>query len=207
MNPNREHRIPVIVLAAGMSRRMGSTKALLDFGGRPLIARIIESFQAASIDEIIVVTGHEPEKIKSALPEFNVNFVHNDRYEGGGMLSSVQTGVSAMSRDCDAFFLALGDHAPPRPQTLESMIDAWRESDPAIVLPTLDGKHGHPILISSCLAPEILALTASQTLATIVRGHANDSREVIVDDRAILEDIDTPNDYNRAITRWTTRQE
>src|SRR5207302_5889014 len=118
---------------------------------------------------------------------------------------SVQAGVRAVADACDAFFLVLADHSPPRPETLRTMIDALGESQNPIVLPSHQGRHGHPILISSKLAPEILALTFEQTLASIVKLHAADAREVIVDDPAILEDIDTPEDYNRALKRWKCR--
>jgi molybdenum cofactor cytidylyltransferase len=200
------HSISAIILAAGMSRRMGSTKALLDFGGRPLVSRILESLIDASIDSITIVTGHEPQRVKSAVKQFDVNFVQNDRYAIGGMISSVQSGVAAVvNSGCEAFFLALGDHAPVEPATLVAMAAAWRKSYPSIVLPRYANKHGHPILVSIRLAPQILALTGDQSLATIVRAHSADSRNVAVDDPAILEDIDTPDDYNRALTRWIKR--
>ena len=118
------------------------------------------------------------------------------------MISSAQAGVRGITDLCDAFFLALADHSPPRKLTLSGMIVAWRESRPAIVQPRFEGKHGHPILIPSSLAPEILALTSDQTLASIVKRHSSDAREVIANDPAILEDIDTPDDYNRALRRW-----
>ena len=83
------------------------------------------------------------------------------------------------------------------------MVDAWRNFAPAIVLPTHMGKRGHPILLSATLSPDILALTGDATLATIVRSRAEATRAVDVDDPAVLEDIDTPDDYGRALKRWT----
>ena len=202
MGSTHDDWIAAIVLAAGMSRRMGTTKALLDFGGKPLIARTIDSLRDASIHPTVIVTGHQPQAIESATAHLGVNFVQNERYESGGMISSIQTGVRSIAQACDALFIVLGDHAPPKPATLRAMSGAWRESPTAIVLPIFESKHGHPILISSSLAPEILALTENLTLATIVKAHSQDSRDVIVDDPAILEDIDTPEDYNRALQRW-----
>src|SRR5947208_3164931 len=121
-----------------MSRRMGSPKPLLDFGGRPLIARIIESLRAVEqIAQIVIVTGHQAQEVARAcsrdarvasssaavnvatqalpLRQIPINFVYNSSYEIGGMISSVQTAVRAVADVCEAFFIVPGDHCPPRP--------------------------------------------------------------------------------------------
>src|SRR5438309_6489053 len=86
--------VAAVVLAAGMSRRMGSFKPLLPFGDRPLIWRVIESvIESESVNHILVVTGHQSADVKGALAGLPVQFVHNPEYELGGMLSSIQTGV------------------------------------------------------------------------------------------------------------------
>jgi molybdenum cofactor cytidylyltransferase len=189
-----------------MSRRMGRPKMLLPFGEKPLLARVVENLLSVSgISPIVVVTGHNAQEIREAVREYTVNIAHNPDYAAGGMLSSVQTGVRALPADCGAFLLALGDQPGVRPETLLALLAAWRETDAPIVRPVYDGKHGHPVLFAARCEPEILALPADATLKDAVIRHAADIWEVAVTDPAILDDIDTPEDYERALQRWQTQ--
>src|SRR5947207_11070970 len=87
-------RIAAIVLAAGMSRRMGSIKSLLPFDEKPLIARVVETLLSLDrLRPICVVTGHASDAIETALAEYELHFVHNPQHLSGGMISSVKTGV------------------------------------------------------------------------------------------------------------------
>jgi CTP:molybdopterin cytidylyltransferase MocA len=187
---------------------MGRTKALLDFGGRPLILRVIDSLrQAHGIAPVVIVTGHEPALVVAAVDDPKISNVDNPHYESGGMISSIQAGLRVVQQECSAFFVVLADHAPPLPHTLSLMMQTQTETGSLIVLPTFRGKHGHPILVSSLLAPDILALSNQQSLATIVQSHRAKTRDLDVQDEAVLEDIDTPQDYNLALKRWNERNE
>src|SRR5438045_8866556 len=122
-------RVAAVMLAAGMSRRMGTAKALLPFDEEPLIARAIDCIASLErINPIIVVTGHERDRIEIALDRRRVKFVHNSDYAAGGMLSSVKVGVAAVANDCEAFFLALADQPLVSPQTLREIITSWRQT-------------------------------------------------------------------------------
>src|SRR3954471_572338 len=109
MDPTQP-QIAAIILAAGMSSRMGRSKALLPFGGKPLLACVIQTFAAAGdIAPIVVVTGHEADAILKILQPLPVHPLHNPAYASGGMVSSIQTGVAAVADEVDAFFIAPGD--------------------------------------------------------------------------------------------------
>lgn len=198
--------IAAVVLAAGMSLRMGQLKMLLPFGEKPMLARVVENLLATeNISPIVVVTGHAKEEIEAALRVYRVVRVPNLDYAAGGMLSSVQTGVRALPAGCAAFLLALGDQPMVRPDTLRKLLVAWHQSRAAIVLPTHDGKRGHPVLFSSALILEIIALSAEATLKTVVTRHAAGVEEIPVDDPFVLLDIDTPEDYQRALHLWQSQ--
>ena len=186
---------------------MGSNKALLPMCGKPLLVRVIETILAAGgIDPIVVVTGHEAERIVEILRPLAVHPLHNPAYATGGMLSSVQKGVAAVEGRCEAFFVVLGDHPLVRPQTLTRMCNAWAESHPAVLLPSHDRKHGHPILLSADGAGEILSLSPQRdTLKTYTSKRTEHTLELAVDDPGVLADIDTPADYQAAVDR-TARQ-
>ena len=193
-----------IVLAAGMSQRMGRLKMLLPFGDRPMLARSVESLLALQeISPILVVTGHAAQEIEDAVREYSgIRIVPNAEYAAGGMLSSVQAGVRALPGHCNAFFLALGDQPMVSPQTLSALLSARRKTGATIVMPTYQGRRGHPVLFDRQCGQEILELPADATLKTLITRHADVLGEVPVSDPAILADIDTPEEYERALQIW-----
>lgn len=200
MNPKS---VAAIILAAGMSQRMGRLKPLLPFGDKPMLARVVENLVAAQeIAPLIVVTGHAASAITAALSGYPVTFAHNENYAMGGMLSSVQVGVRALPSNASAFFLVLGDQPTVRPATLQTLLEVWRETAAPIVLPTHNGRRGHPVLFSSRCASEILALPTDATLKACVMRHVAETIQVPVPDESILADVDTPADYERALRIW-----
>jgi molybdenum cofactor cytidylyltransferase len=198
--------VAAIVLAAGRSQRMGRLKPLLPFGDRPMLARTVERlFAAEEISPIFVVTGFGAEEIARSLREYDLVFVPNPDYAAGEMLSSVQAGVRALPEDCAAFLLALGDQPMVLPATFRALIAAWRETHAPLVAPTYEGRRGHPVLFSAECRAEILALSAGETLKTVVARHAARRIEVPVPDPAIRMDVDTPEDYERALQTWRSQ--
>jgi len=201
-------RIAAVVLAAGLSRRMGSPKALLPLAGRPLIVHVVDTLTAAGISQIVVVTGHESSLHRDALAAYpSVKLVHNSDYASGEMLSSVQAGVRAIAgAGCDAFLIAPVDQPLVRAETVRMLCAAWDESRKLIVMPRYREQRGHPVLVSVVGAGEILALTAGETLKTFVRRHRARTLEIDVDDEGVVGDIDTPQQYQAAVDAWAARQ-
>jgi CTP:molybdopterin cytidylyltransferase MocA len=198
---HKTDRFAAIVLAAGMSRRMGRHKPLLQIGDRSMIAHVVDGIVHAGISKVFIITGFEASSVRGALDQYPVEFIHNDDYLAGGMLSSVQLGVRAARSNCDAYFISLGDQPFIRPESFREMQAAFTKSHAAILLPTFNGKHGHPILVASRMADEILSLASDQTLNDLTRENADQTLEISVDDPAVVEDIDTPEDYARAVAR------
>lgn len=206
-NTRASQQVAALVLAAGMSQRMGRLKPLLPFGDRPMLARVLECVQAVeSISPILVVTGHRAQEIEHAVQDYNVIWTHNAGY-ADGMLSSVQCGIQALPKQGDAFFLLLGDQPGVHPDTLRALLQTWMATHAPIVLPTYEGKRGHPILLSAHLIPEILALPPEATLKTVVERHSMATQQVAVADPAILMDVDTPEDYQRALSAFSFIEE
>jgi molybdenum cofactor cytidylyltransferase len=191
--------ISAVVLAAGLSKRMGAFKPLLPLDGKALLVHVIETLQAVDeIRTILVVTGHEERRLKAALQSAPVSFVHNAAYASGEMLSSVQAGLRALPADVEAVVLALGDQPAVQPETVRRLVRTWLEQKPALVLPVFHGRRGHPLLLCMSLRAEILALPKNATLKTAVHRHLGEAVQIAVDDAAVTADVDTPEDYQRA---------
>ena len=199
------NRLAVVVLAAGASRRMARSKALLEIGDRPAISHLVQTFQQLDhVQRTIVVTGHEPHPIHEALRKLDVTFVHNPDYDGGGMLSSVKLGAKCAAGNSDAFFLGLLDQPVVRASTLAAMAQAWFRTNSVIVVPAHDGKHGHPILINSDFVDEIVSQPPDATLRDFVTQHRQETAVVEVNDPGILTSLDTPADYQLVLNLWRT---
>ncbi len=197
--------LPAIILAAGMSQRMGTCKQTLLFDGKPLLAHLLEVLQSvAEVSPVFVVTGRYWEEIAPILEAYKAVVVHNSDYEAGGMLSSIQTGVAALPTNCQGFLLLLGDQPFVTSKVLKALIEAQKSSEASIVQTAYEGKRGHPILFRASCIPEILALPPDATLKTLMTRHAEDTLAVPVSRPTILADIDTPAEYAEATRLFAT---
>ena len=184
--------ISAIVLAAGKSERMGRPKALLPIRGRTFLQNILDAISRTSIEDTIVVLGHHRDQIERSLSLPSVVF--NPDYERG-MITSFQAGIRKLSWDTTGAFLFLVDHPLVESTTIESMI--MNLAPNRIVLPTFERRRGHPVLFSSEVLEEILALGPSEGANIVVRKNPDRIIEVPVNAPGILVDIDTPEQFER----------
>jgi molybdenum cofactor cytidylyltransferase len=183
-----------IVLAAGLSRRMGRFKLTLPWGDRTVIGQVVATLEAAGVEEIIVVLGHRSDKVTQALAGTTARIVFNPDYASGEMLSSIQTGLCALDAEVEATLLCLGDQPQMMIATVCAVAAAGAESGwGQIVIPSYRMRAGHPILLPCWLWPEILECTG--TLRDVMTAHRHRTRFLVVDTPAILADLDTPEDY------------
>ena len=169
---------------------MGSPKALLPIFGRTFLENILEAISRTSIAETVVVVGHHRKQIEAAVKLKSAVF--NSDYEKG-MITSFQAGIRALSLDASGAFLFLVDHPLVDPATVEAMIANLAPNQ--IVLPTFQGRRGHPVLFSSEVLEEILAVPCSEGANIVVRKDRDRIIEVPVDAPGILVDIDTPEQF------------
>lgn len=189
-----------IVLAAGMSRRMGTQKLLLPFGGKTVISHIVDQIAGSAIDKIIVVAGHESDKVREQLSGRDVSIVINpDR--GAEMLSSVRCGIRVLPDECRCVLVALGDQPGITTDLVNEMVNAFKVAAKGIVAPVCQGKRGHPILFSSRYCNEILTRHEDIGLRGLAETHADDVFELNVSSPAALCDMDCPQDYKRELSR------
>jgi molybdenum cofactor cytidylyltransferase len=196
MNENKE--IIGIILAAGLSTRMGRLKQLLPIAGRPVVCRVAEAMRSR-FERVLVILGHRAVEVAAALGESGVECVVNNRYQDG-MLSSVQCALQAMGEERD-FALSLGDQPSLQAETIDAVVDAWVQTDKGIILPTYCEKRGHPVLIRRKYIANILALGEGVGLNEVTRGFPEDTLEIALNSPEILDDMDTPADYEREVKR------
>lgn len=199
MRTDETGRVAGIILAAGMSTRMGQLKQLLPLGGRAAIEWIAEVV-GRRLDEVVVVLGHRAEEIAPVLAAYPVRWVVNADYQTG-MLSSIQCAVRAVDTEAD-YLICLGDQPRLSGAVVEQVLQARTQVDEAIIIPTANGKRGHPVLIRNAYRAEILGLPLDVGLNAVTRGHPEDTCELPVAEDAILIDMDTPADYRRELEQW-----
>ena len=187
-------KFPGIILAAGSSTRMGRTKALLPLGDATFVDRLIQTF-AGVCEPVIVVLGGDAEAVQAALPKTPTVVAAFNPDHWIGMLSSLQTGLSRMPVDSPAVVFTLVDHPRLKATTLKSVVEQFTQSGAEIVIPRYRGQRGHPVVVSRRVADELLAAPKSVSPKDVIRRHREATVFVDLDDPAIVEDIDTPEDY------------
>lgn len=193
-------RMGAVILAAGESRRMGRLKQVLPWGSHTVIEAVLRAVLSAPVDEVVVVLGHEAEAVREALRPVGgdprLRSVFNERYPEG-MLGSIQMGVGALSSDCQAFLMVLGDQPGTDPGVMARLIHAYGLGEGGILLPTFAGRRGHPALFSLRYRAEIAAIDPKVGLRQLVWNHGADVREVPVEAESVLIDLDHPSDYEK----------
>ena len=188
-----------IVLAAGRSARMGSPKQLLPAGdGVTIIESVVGQLGASRVEEIVVVLGFRAEETAGVLRETCARVVVNGAFELG-MTCSICCGIRA-ARDADSYLICLGDQPVIPPAVVDAILETAQSSGAGIVVPTYDGGGGHPVFIQGRYGDEVLQLGPDEGLNMFVRRHTQDTVRLEVDDKSVVEDMDTPSDYERFIT-------
>jgi len=188
--------ICAVVLAAGLSRRMGAQKLLLPFGGKTVISHIVDQLLASTVDEVHVVVGHQAERISAELSGWAVSIVNNPNYKSG-MLSSVRCGLQNLPENCRAVLVVLGDQPSITTKLIDKMLRSFAKTEKSILVPLHKGKRGHPILFSSHYRDEILTHYGDVGLRGLLHSYPDDVFELNVPTSSVLFDMDYPEDYRR----------
>ena len=191
--------VATIILAAGYSSRMqGAFKPLLKLGDCTVLEHAIQAHLAAGIHDVRVVVGYRADDVIGAVSHLGVRVVTNPDFDKG-MFSSIQAGVATLEPAVKAFFIMPTDIPGVHPATIRSLLDTYDSGSCGILYPVYHGKKGHPPLISSRYIHEILESPGPDGLRGILKSHEEDACTVVVDDAAVLLDIDTPMDYQRLL--------
>jgi molybdenum cofactor cytidylyltransferase len=192
--------MPAIVLAAGRSTRMGRPKALLRTSdeGETFVERILSTLVAGGIDDVVVVAGAEAAAIEERIG-LRARIVVNPDVDRG-QLSSMLVGLAVVDRPgVMAAMMAPVDQPFVSEATVRLLVDTWRRLRAPIVRPVRDDRHGHPVIFDRSTFDALRRADPAEGAKIVVRAHAARLCDVVVEDSAAFEDIDTPADYER----WT----
>lgn len=181
-----------IVLAAGLSRRMGDrNKLLLPIHGTPMIRHVVETYLSVVEERVWVVTGYEGERIEAALRGLDVHIVHNESFEAGQPFS-VRAGLFE-ARGAGHYLIGLGDQPDLTGDDLRALIAAHLAGDvQKISIPYQDTTRGNPIVVPAAMRDRLLADQANPGCGRFTRAHPELARHIPMTQAGFFNDIDTP---------------
>lgn len=190
-------RVAAVVLAAGRSTRMGAINKLVEkIGGKPLVRIAAEQVLASQAGPVIVVTGHQREKVEAALKDLNVRFVHNPDY-AEGLGTSLRAGIAAVPENADGAIVCLGDMPQVDATLIDTLLDAFDpESGAFIVVPTIDGRRGNPVVWARRFFPDLTSIGGDFGARYLIGNYAEAVVEVPLAGDAALIDVDTPESFS-----------
>src|ERR1051326_105372 len=198
--PHGAPKFAAVVLAAGTSSRMGQSKALMRFRGKTFIAGILDTIRDAAIDYAIVAVSLTDTKILSDIDLTNTSVVYNNADKAAGPIESIRPAiVFCVNHMVEYLMIWPVDQPHIKPNTISTLINTVRDQRPLIAVPKFRGKRGHPVVFSKAIFPELLSSVADQGANRVVLRVPSRVAEIPVEDSGVLEDIDTPEDYNRLL--------
>ena len=192
--------IAAIVLAAGLSTRMGRPKLTLPVAEKTVLERVLDAFRSSKVDEIVVVLGANAAQIRKIVRFGNERIVVNPDYRRG-MSGSLKAGLGLVEKQADAVIIALGDQPFLAPRTIDGIVDEYLASGAPLVVPVYQGQRGNPVLFDRSLFAQIMRIEGDRGAKSVVNGNEAGLRELRVEDRGTLMDIDTPSDYRKVVSR------
>ena len=200
--------ISAVILAAGESRRMGKqNKLLLPIGGEALLVKLVASVCASDVGQVLVVIGHEAEKIRRELNEFPLNFVYNPNFSEG-MTTSIKYGVKVVSHECDGLLICLGDMPFINTSEINKLIHAYAKNrikgEGLIVVPVFKRQRGNPVLFSIEFRNDILEHKIESGCKEVIMKNSDSVMEIEMDDEKMLLDVDTMEDYQSVSDLFVT---
>lgn len=185
-----------------MSSRMNEFKPLMKIGKYSMAEWLIINFRQMGIKDIVFVSGYNADLLEEQFKKWNISFIQNEKYESTQMLDSVKIGLAFMQDKCNKVIITPVDAPLVEPSTIKKIMKA----DEEIVIPTCHGKKGHPILLGTHVASEVLCYAGDNGLKGAIEKSKYNVCYIETNDEAILNDIDTREDYRQVLKMYSQRQ-
>ena len=204
--------VSAVILAAGMSTRMGRNKLLLTFRGKPLVVHAVDTLLASKVGEIIVVLGHESKKVWDQLNDsagqitngaqrHRIRLVENPAYRDG-LSTSVRTGVTAVSPQAEAIMIYLADQPLLEPADVDRIIEGFAAAkieNKTIVVPFFKGERGNPVILDASLRDSVLGIVGDVGCKGVIKRYPEKVYAIEMENDHVIRDVDDVQAYERLV--------
>lgn len=199
-------RIGALIVAAGLSSRMGAFKPMLPLGDTTVIGRSVQTLLNCGVSPVVVVTGRESERLTAYLEPFGAECICNERFAETDMFYSACMGMHRLLDRTDRFYFLPADSPLFSKETLSALNKRMDEGDCDVIRPCFKGRGGHPILINSAKLHALLAFSGDGGMRRAFE--FAECREIKLEcgDIGITMDADTPEDYKRMLEYVSTQK-
>ncbi len=183
---------------------MGSPKALLDFLGLPFAVRILQALEALEVKTRVIVLGPDAPRIQPVLADHDCMIVENPEPETGP-IASLRGALNALQPVQPSAVLVWPVDLPHvRVTTVERVLETHRRTNGLVVVPTFGERRGHPVIWRAALFGELMESKAAtrEGARAVLHDHKKDVLTVPVDDPAVVDQVNTPEDYERLVREW-----
>lgn len=198
-----------LIPAAGHSRRMGQPKLALPVAGKTVLEHVVTTLLDAGVNPVLVVLGPHVADLSTPARDAGASVLLLP-WPTPDMRATVERGLWCLEEtlhpgDEDDWLLAPGDHPTLEMEVLRKLIAA-RAAHPekSIIVPTFQGQRGHPTLVRWKHVADLRGHPQGEGLNTYLRGQMGITLELPVDSASVVEDLDTPEDYERLLKRTTS---
>ena len=188
--------ISAIIMASGFGRRMGKEKLLLDIDGLPIIERVISSVKNSYVDEIILI--YRKKEIKDIGTKYNIKTIYNPNSELG-QSASINLGINNCSSNSKGYMFFVGDQPFINSNTINKVIDAFKEGKGKIVIPYYNGLKGNPIIFSNYFKDNLLNIVGDKGGSEVIKENLKEVYKIHIENEIIGYDIDNEEDYKRVL--------
>lgn len=197
------HTIIPIILCAGHSKRMNTCKQTLPWGSTTIIGHINDTLSSMfPTQSLVIVAGEHFDSIQASLRSTSVQMIRNDDPDQGGMTRSLALGLQAAPAAAKAAMVVLGDQPMITKGLIAALVEVYCQTSPEILIPSYNKRRGHPWIVARHFWEEINSLGENGgTLREFLNHHQDSIKYYITDDPAVIQDIDTPDDYKRTISQ------
>jgi molybdenum cofactor cytidylyltransferase len=190
--------VAAIILAAGLSQRMGQPKLLLPWGNSTVIEQVTGVLSDCDVRPIVIVSGKTDSELQRLFRYSENHVAFNTEFENGSMITSLQVGLKTVEDlGATAALMALGDQPQIQIETVKRVIRAHHSDPDRLIIPSYQMRRGHPWIIPQRFWQELCNLDPEQTMRSFLNGHEKDIIYTVVDTASIHADLDTPEDYLR----------